>query len=148
MFPAEIIIIQAEEDEAFESVFEIRRKVFVEEQKVSELEEFDGHEAISRHYLALWDGQPVGCARWRITPYKTIKLERFAVLKEYRNKGVGAAVLQKVLEDLPSGFPVYLHAQTPAIPFYEKYGFICQGDEFSECDILHYKMYLQKETGN
>lgn len=139
-----IEVIQAAEDSAFEAVYEIRRKVFIEEQQVPETEEYDGYEAISHHYLALVDGEPAGCARWRITPWHSIKLERFAVLLPYRGKGVGNAVLQAVLRDLPSGYPVYLHAQESAMEFYRKNNFVAEGERFWECEIPHFKMTWKK----
>jgi predicted GNAT family N-acyltransferase len=137
---AEVHILKAQEDEEFEAVYSIRRIVFVEEQQVPESEEFDGYEAISHHYLALIDHKPVGCARWRITPYMSIKLERFAILEDFRKLGIGAAILKTILSELPSGYPVYLHAQLHAVPFYQKFGFVSEGEMFMECDIQHYKM--------
>ncbi len=129
-----------------ETVFEIRQKVFVEEQKVAPEEEYDEFEDSSAHYLATFDGTPAGVARWRETD-KGVKLERFAVLKEFRNKEVGAHVLKAVLKDvLPqhADKTIYLHAQLPAIPFYARHGFEKTGPQFSECDIEHFKMVLKK----
>jgi predicted GNAT family N-acyltransferase len=143
---AEITVIQATEDEAFESVYDIRRKVFVEEQGVPESEEYDGYEPISHHYLAFMNGEVAGCARWRITPWHSIKLERFAVLKAFRHHGVGNALLHTILQDLPSGYPVYLHAQESAVPFYAKNNFFVEGERFWECEIPHFKMTWKKET--
>ena len=39
---------------------------------------------------------------------------------------------------------IYLHAQVDVIPFYEKIGFIKEGDQFEEAGIQHYKMYLNR----
>jgi predicted GNAT family N-acyltransferase len=126
-----------------QKIFEIRRKVFVEEQQVAEDEEFDIFEESAVHYLGLFDGVPAGTARWRITS-NGIKLERFAVLQEYRNKGVAARILRKVLADTTApGLPIYLHAQLTAQVFYEKNGFVKEGEIFEECGILHYKMYFR-----
>jgi predicted GNAT family N-acyltransferase len=135
-----IEVFQASQDEEFEAVYNIRRKVFIEEQQVPEIEEYDGYEPISHHYLALFEGKPAGCARWRITPWQSIKLERFAVLLPYRKKGIGAAVLNKILHDLPASYPIYLHAQESAIGFYEKNNFRKEGERFFECEIPHFKM--------
>jgi len=124
--------------------FEIRQKVFVDEQKVSREEEYDQFEDSSTHYLVFANGKPVGTARWRKTP-KGIKLERFAVLKEYRNSGAGTAILDKVLEDVTRlNEKIYLHAQITAINFYLKAGFVTEGDEFVEANIRHYKMELKQ----
>jgi predicted GNAT family N-acyltransferase len=120
--------------------FEIRRKVFVVEQQVDEREEYDEFEPTSIHYLVFVNEIPVGTARWRITE-NGIKLERFAVLKEYRNAKAGSAVLRKVLEDVkPLGKKIYLNAQVPAMKFYEREGFVSEGDMFLECNIKHFKM--------
>src|SRR6187397_76637 len=120
--------------------FEIRRKVFVIEQEVEEREEYDEFEPTSIHYLVFVNDTPVGTARWRITE-NGIKLERFAVLKEYRNAKAGGAVLRKILEDVkPLGKKIYLNAQVPAMKFYEREGFISEGEMFLECNIQHFKM--------
>jgi predicted GNAT family N-acyltransferase len=125
--------------------FEIRRKVFVEEQKVSREEEYDQYEDSSIHYLVYNDDIPVGTARWRKT-VDGIKLERFAVLPEYRNSGAGTAILDKVLGDvLLLKEKIYLHAQITAINFYLKAGFVTEGDEFVEANIRHYKMELKNK---
>ncbi|MGR6086905.1 MAG: GNAT family N-acetyltransferase [Arcticibacter sp.] len=125
-----------------EPIFRIRRTVFVDEQQVNEAEEFDEFENSSIHYLGMLNGVPAGTARWRITQ-NGIKLERFAVLIEYRNKGVAAAILNKVITDtVRPGVKIYMHAQLSAQGFYEKFGFVTEGSIFEECGILHYKMYL------
>jgi predicted GNAT family N-acyltransferase len=127
-----------------EAVFSIRKTVFVEEQQVNEDEEYDEYEASSRHFLARVDGQPAGTARWRSTS-GGYKLERFAVLKEYRRHGVGSALLQTVLNDLPDDDKTaYLHSQVQAMPLYSQAGFAAVGDLFYECDIPHYKMMLER----
>jgi predicted GNAT family N-acyltransferase len=123
---------------------EIRRKVFVEEQQVSREEEYDSFEESSIHYLVYLNDVHVGTARWRITR-DGIKLERFAVLQEYRNSGAGTVILKKILEDvIPLEKKIYLNAQITAINFYLKAGFVKEGDEFIEANIRHYKMVLQK----
>ena len=134
--------------EELETVFQIRETVFVVEQKVAPEEEYDEFEKDSTHFLAKVDGMPAGTARWRRTG-KGIKLERFAVLQPLRGKGVGQALVKAVLEDIYShadeaGTTLYLHAQLPAVPLYEKFGFKIEGDIFMECDIAHYAMKMTK----
>ena len=120
--------------------FEIRRKVFVEEQHVDQREEYDEHEEEARHYLLFAGDKPAGTARWRLTD-KGIKLERFAVLPEYRNQGAGSALVHKVLEDvLGLNKPIYLHSQAAAVSLYKRAGFEQEGDLFYEANIPHYKM--------
>jgi predicted GNAT family N-acyltransferase/predicted HAD superfamily Cof-like phosphohydrolase len=121
--------------------FAVRRKVFIQEQQVDEREEFDVFEKSSTHYVAVVDGKVVGTARWRLTELG-IKLERFAVLSEHRNKGVGQSVLQQIIKDVKGlGQLIYLNAQLNALPFYKKNGFNAQGEQFMECNIPHYCMH-------
>ncbi len=90
--------------------FDIRRIVFVIEQECPPDEEYDEHETISSHFLATSNGLPAGTCRYRKTDYG-YKLERFAVLKEHRTAGIGAALLQNCLKELgESGHILYLHA--------------------------------------
>jgi len=126
--------------------FTIREKVFQEEQGVPVAKEHDEHDRRdARHYLArAADGTPAGAARWRETD-NGVKLERFAVLPDFRNQEIGATLLHAVLADVQAELPdaeVYLNAQLRAIPFYERHGFRKVGDMFEEADIQHYKMML------
>lgn len=125
--------------------YEIRTQVFVNEQQVPSDLEIDDFEDVSQHYLAYHNHLPVGTARWRNTDLG-FKLERFAVLKPFRKKAVGSALLEKILQDVllvkkPED-TVYLHSQLSAMPLYEKFGFKKVGSEFEECGIKHYKMIL------
>ncbi|HLP33427.1 MAG TPA: GNAT family N-acetyltransferase [Bacteroidia bacterium] len=137
-----LIVKEITSNEELSSAFSIRKSVFVGEQNVPEEMELDEFEDQSRHYLALLGNKPVATARWRQTP-KGIKLERFAVLPEYRMKGVAAQVLRTMLADVPET-TVYLHAQITAVGFYEKYGFLKKGDPFDEAGIMHFVMHLEK----
>jgi len=121
----------------------IRQEVFVEEQKVDPALEYDEFESEAVHYILYVDNDPVATARWRETE-KGVKLERFATLPSHRNKGLGALLLQDIMEDvLPSGKKIYLHSQLKAIPFYERFGFVKVGEQFSEADIKHFEMTHQ-----
>lgn len=120
--------------------FAIRQKVFVEEQKVDGDEEYDEYESIATHYLVFVDNQAVATSRWRHTD-KGIKLERFSVLSEFRNKGIGAALVKQVLADVvPFEKLIYLHAQVAAMNVYARSGFEPIGELFYEANIPHYKM--------
>lgn len=131
-------------EELLQNAFHIRELVFVEEQHVPKEEEYDEFETSSRHFLAYYGDTPCGTARWRYTE-KGIKLERFAVLAEFRSKKVGSALLQSLLKDVAAqsdtiGKLIYLHAQVTAMPFYANFGFSPEGEMFEECNIQHYKM--------
>lgn len=127
------------EKEFAESAFAIRRQVFVEEQGVDPALEYD-HEEEAHHYLLLLGDKPVATARWRETD-KGIKLERFAVLPSFRNRGIGEIILKEVLKDVRQTEKViYLHSQLKAVSFYERSGFKKSGEMFSEAGIDHFLM--------
>lgn len=127
-----------------EKVFEVRREVFVVEQNCPPELEYE-FEDEATHFLAAVDGVPAGAARWRKTE-KGYKLERFAVLKQYRGQGVAQALIEAVLDDVPADASYfYLHAQTQAMGLYAKFGFEKEGGPFEEAFIEHHKMVLKKE---
>jgi predicted GNAT family N-acyltransferase len=117
----------------------IREEVFVVEQQVPVEIEYDQYEQSSTHILARLDGVPVGTARWRKTEQGQ-KLERFAVLKSARGKGVGEALVNFVLDHIEETEPAYLNSQVSAIPFYARLGFEETGGIFYEAGIPHRKM--------
>jgi predicted GNAT family N-acyltransferase len=131
-----------------ELAFSIRRKVFVDEQGVDQNLEYD-KEGQAQHYLLILAGKPIATARWRETE-KGIKLERFAVLAGFRNRGFGEIILAEVLKDVSTlGKTIYLHSQVRAVPFYERNGFIKEGEIFVEAGIEHYIMkfyFLPQKT--
>ena len=77
----------------------IRKEVFVREQGIPEKIEFDDKDVYPTYFIAKHKNQPVGTARYRSTK-QGIKLERFAVLKDYRGLGVGKALLGYVINAL------------------------------------------------
>lgn len=141
-----ILIKKITEEKQLEKAFDIRKIVFVEEQKVAPEEEYDEFETTSTHFLALYNQKEVGTARWRFTE-KGIKLERFAVLASARNKGVGQALVAAVLESVRNtptkNKTIYLHAQLLAMGLYQKFHFKAVGNQFEEANIQHYKMILE-----
>lgn len=134
-----IEIVTANSTQLRQQLFEIRRKVFVEEQHVDPKEEYDVYETSSTQLVALYNTLPVGTCRYRNTE-KGIKLERFAVLKDYRGLGVGDALLNACLEQVDKSQTIYLHSQIQVVDFYAKFGFKKRGPRFSEAGIEHYVM--------
>ena len=122
----------------------IRTKVFIEEQNVERELEYE-YEEEGNFYLLYYDDQPIATARWRET-VNGIKLERFAMLKEYRNQGLGGKLLNAVMDDvIPLNKNIYLHSQVNAITYYERAGFVKKGDIFIEANIKHYLMEFEAE---
>lgn len=142
-----ISIIEVSSTEELKIAFEIRKKVFVEEQNVPLEEEYDEFEDKCLHILAFFKEIPVGTARMRITP-KGIKLERFCVLKEYRGLGVGRSLVKKLLTacNIELETQVYLYAQLSAEKFYAKLGFEAIGDTFLDAGIGHIEMQYKEKS--
>ncbi len=128
-----------ENDDDLQMCQSIRGEVFILEQNISKDVEMDDTLINATYILATIQDEPVGTARWRYTEYG-IKLERFAVLKNYRGMGIGKALVRFILESLKREKNIYLNAQESVIKFYEKLGFICYGELFIEAEIHHQKM--------
>ncbi len=127
----------------YNKALDIRQQVFIDELNVDPTLEIENEE-FCRFYLIFVDDKPVGTARWRETE-KGIKLERFALLPEFRNQGTGSILLKQILEDvIPSNKKIYLHSQLNAVRYYERQGFVKSGDIFTEAFIQHYLMVFQK----
>ena len=119
--------------------FSIRSDVFIKEQKISKKIEFDDVNIDATYFIAKYKNIFVGTARYRLTNFG-IKLERFAVLKPYRNLGIGKELVLYILNSIEDKKFIYLHAQNSVIGFYSKLGFKRIGSQFFEAEIPHQKM--------
>ena len=162
-----LTIREATSDADWRAVRAVRQAVFVEEQACPPEEEWDAYDAPARrgrethHLLALRPAPPaaggavpVGCARWRVlsggvapgepAPGGVVKLERFAVVRAARRRGVARALVARALADArAAGHRRFvLHAQTAAAPLYAAFGFRPEGGVFDEAGIEHVKMTL------
>ena len=82
-------IIQTTTDKQLQDAYEVRTKVFVEEQKVAVEEEIDQFESSATHFVIYNESdKPVGAARLReVDGYG--KIERVCLLQEVRGTGLG-----------------------------------------------------------
>jgi predicted GNAT family N-acyltransferase len=119
----------------------VRFVVFVEEQKVPAEMELDEHDAVSLHALAV-DAAGTVLGTGRLLPDGHIG--RMAVLRQARGAGVGSALLRALLRAARDRGEreVLLSAQTHAIPFYERFGFVVDGEEYDDAGIPHRWMRL------
>lgn len=118
----------------------IRFTVFVEEQGVPREIELDEHDALSIHAVAFDQGTAV--ATGRLLPDGHIG--RMAVLKEWRGRGIGSAILDKLLEAARrrGNREIALSAQVHAVEFYRAHGFRAEGDVYEEAGIAHQAMRM------
>jgi predicted GNAT family N-acyltransferase len=125
--------------EAGSALSTIRRSVFIEEQGVPEALEWDGLDEAAIHFLATDAGQrPIGCARL----LEGGRVGRMAVLKSWRQQGVGRALLEAAMAECRrQGLAeMTLSAQTHAIRFYEGAGFAVCSDIYDDAGIPHRDM--------
>ncbi len=125
---------------------ELRYEVFVQEQKVPEEIELDEQDASAMHVVATTASKEViGCARFFPKENNVVYIGRMAVKKAYRNQGLGDKMLKKAIE---GGIVAYqasqfaLSAQSHALDFYARNGFLVNSDEYLEAGIPHIKMVL------
>lgn len=129
----------------------IRTEVFMHEQQVSAADEWDGLDEQAIHFLvSSASGQAIGCARLlRETSGKQYlyHIGRVAILKSFRNQGIGYQLMQCVIaycKKTAPGNNIYLNAQTERRHFYEALGFIAEGSEFMDAGIPHISMHLAR----
>jgi predicted GNAT family N-acyltransferase len=126
----------------------IRHAVFVDEQKVPEESELDEHDARGGHARARDDGgRALGTGR--LLPDGHIG--RMAVLRGARGCGVGSALLTALMGEARRRGHAHaaLSAQTHAIPFYRRHGYVVVSGEYLDCGIPHVDMTceLAPQTG-
>ncbi len=124
-----------------EDVFALRFEVFVGEQKVPREIELDDEDAHAIHIIAEEQGVAVGCARVILSGTEA-HIGRLAVKKAYRSKGIGSQICRFIINSCnEQGIQyIWLNSQLRAVPFYEKLGFVSQGNVFVEAGIKHVKM--------
>lgn len=150
--PAAYVVRVAEDPADREACFAVRKEVFVAEQGVPEDLEYDEFDAGALHVLAVReDGVALGTGRLLYGEAAAGRtggdlsvgsLGRLAVRKDARGLGVGVALvrgIEQAAEELGLG-AVDLHAQTSALGFYERLGYVGYGDEFFEAGIAHLAM--------
>jgi predicted GNAT family N-acyltransferase len=123
---------------------DMRRRVFIEEQSVPENQEIDEHDRLddplADHFLFVVDHRTVGTVRCLLKTEGIVKIGRVALLPENRNKGFGRKMMDLIEAYYPACPRFILDAQSHAIPFYLKCGYVVSGDEFMDAGIPHQHM--------
>jgi len=105
-------------------------------------DEMKGDDPQVRHFAVTADGKIIGTCRVRVQG-SAAKVERMAVLKDWRSKGVGQVLMRYLLLELPRSDDIQLFkvsAQVDTVPFYEGLGFRTRGPEYIEAGLPHYAM--------
>lgn len=144
---AEFAVEAVDYQRALPDLRAVREPVFVQEQRVPLELEWDDLDPLCHHVLARdAAGTPIGTAR--LTPEH--KIGRMAVLPDWRGRGVGGALLRALLDEAQRlGWrEITLNAQTAAIGFYARHGFLPYNARFMEAGIEHQSMRLLADAAN
>ncbi len=123
--------------------FKIRKKVFCEEQSISEKIEFDNLDHLCEHFLIYKKDEAIATARVRKKSDQLFKIERVAVLVKYRKLKVGSLLINQIINHyikINKKSSIMLHSQVEVQEFYKSLKFIPYGDRFLEDGILHIAM--------
>lgn len=145
---AEVEVKLATSRPEFQSILDIRRLVFQQEQDLARNSLVDAEEIESQHAIVVAAGQTVSAGR--LTPPNAKRPEAVvswvATRQECRGRGYGGLVMRRLLQFADErGYPVVaLTAQTHALSFYEAFGFRAYGKRFSVVGIEHQRMERRK----
>lgn len=121
----------------------IRNQVFVKEQGVPLDREIDNYEAYTIHFV-LYQDTETPMATVRLLPLEDgkIKVQRMAVLKEFRKKGLGKVIMEaaETFANEHDYQQLVLGAQLTAQDFYQRLGYQTEGEIFLDADIEHVTM--------
>lgn len=133
-----------------QEALEVRIHVFVEEQGGPAEDEPDAWDDAARHFVVLDAGRIIGTARLYQPCTGVARIGRVALLAEYRGRGWGEVLIRDLLGQARAlGFrEVVLDSQTYACPFYERFGFRAEGEEFLDGGIPHRRMRLSLKEGS
>jgi len=130
-------------DELSEAARQVRTQVFIQEQGIPESEEWDDMDALCTHVVAYnSQGESIATARLLPSQSGTAKIGRMAVLLAWRGQGIGALMLQRLVQTAHErgDQEAVLHAQSQAQGFYAAQGFETRGEVFDEVGMPHIVM--------
>ena len=133
---------------------DIRKIVFQDGQGVPTERDFDEHDSKATHFLAFVRGSQMGTPNLNFVATARVirdndgfKIGRVAVLPLYRKQQVGAVLMRHILDSFSwTTSPITLNAQADpdkdqdVVGFYEKLGFIPDGEKFEQAGIMHLPM--------
>ena len=116
----------------------IREQVFIQEQNIAAEDEWDDLDVVSTHFVVYEHEKAIATARLLANH----SIGRVAVLKSHRGLNIGQKLMQAVIEyALQQKRPfLFLSSQVYAIGFYQRLGFMTEGEEYLDCGIPHINM--------
>lgn len=144
------IVEHVQSQKQLEDALSVRRRVFIEEQRVAESIERDDFDRWQPerddvlHVVGYLEDKPVAAGRvvMKGSGGDSPKIGRIAVLKSLRGKGLGVEVMKFIhaLSASRGAACVKLSAQCHALSFYSSLGYQPVGEVYLEADIEHQMM--------
>ncbi len=140
-----VTVIKADSEELLGRCRQLRREVFTLEKGIPEVIEVDERDCLdggSDHFLIRYTKMDAGAFRCTYAPESAVRLQRFCILKEVRELGVGREALRYVEEHYRElGISrIELDAKFQVEGFYQKCGYRRVSGIFEEAGVLHVKM--------
>jgi len=137
-----LIIKIAKSEDEINKAKDVRRQVFQLEQGIDSNLDFDGEDDNADHVIVYLDDKPIGTARIRYIEKDIAKIERVAVLANFRDRKIGAKIMEFISDYLiKKGLKeITLDSQMQVKGFYEKLGYQQKGGLFEEVGIQHIVM--------
>ena len=130
-------------DKDFSHIRDIRKIVFHVEFGISESELFDKYDESCDHFL-IFDGKNIVGSVRVVSIDEKIKIERMAILKNFRTKNHGENCISHLKEYYSTRkfSKITLDSIYSVKDFYQKCGFIEEGTIFQRVGIDHIRMSL------
>ncbi|MFC2051978.1 GNAT family N-acetyltransferase [Chloroflexota bacterium] len=131
-----------ETDEELETALELRRQVFSLEQGIAESLVCDAQDREALQIIVKSGNAIIGTARIRFLGDNCAKIERMAVSRGWRRRGIGRGIMIFLTDELKRRCvdKTVLHAQHDVVNFYKSMGYGISGAPFEEVGVKHFLM--------
>lgn len=127
---------------SFSKYLNIRYKVFIKEMgRRAIFGEFNPTDLKAYHFILKANNKIIGTVRLVYKNKNMVQIGRVAILKEFRNKGYGGVIVNKLLEVIKKdtrASTAVLYSEDDKVNFYKRLGFIENGKIFDETEPLTY----------
>lgn len=129
-------------------ILQLRSEVFVVEQNCVYLD-VDGKDKKSFHLMA-WQGDELVAYTRLVAPgvsFPEASIGRVITSPNHRGLGIGITLLEKSITHILETYTtnkIRIGAQLYLKKFYERFGFVAEGEEFLEDGIPHIEMVLER----
>lgn len=126
----------------YQQALELRHRILREPLGLSFTGDDLDAEHSDSHFAAIEGDAVVGVLIARPVDAASSELRQMAVDVDHQRQGIGTKLMRFVEKELESrGIEtVMLHAREDALAFYERLGYVAEGDRFEEVGLAHLRM--------